>query len=250
MQDAKNGFAKAMLLQQHTSRAVAYINNQLQNYTTIMAIDAGNLRVDYQADELLESNAPTNPFELFSNWFQAAKDSDCPEPNAMIVATVTAEGTPAARVVLLKQVTEQGFVFYSNYDSRKGRELAANPKAAVVFNWLELERQVRIEGRVEKAPPEMSTDYFHSRPKKSQIGAWVSPQSQEIPDREFLEQRQTDVEAKYADVDELPRPEHWGGYVVVPTLIEFWQGRSSRLHDRLAYRVGVDGDWERVRLAP
>lgn len=215
-----------------------------------MAIDAGNLRVDYQADELLEANAPTNPFELFRDWFQAAQASDCPEPNAMIVATVTAAGTPAARVVLLKQATEAGFVFYTNYDSRKGQELAARPQAALVFNWLELERQVRIEGRVEKAPPETSTDYFHSRPKKSQIGAWVSPQSQEIPDRAFLEQRQTEVEAKYEQHEELPRPENWGGYVVVPTLIEFWQGRSSRLHDRLAYRREANGSWNRVRLAP
>ena len=215
-----------------------------------MAIDAGDLRVDYQADELLESQAPANPYELFARWFTAAKESDCPEPNAMIVATVTPAGTPAARVVLLKQVLDdRGFVFYTNYDSRKGRELAGEPHAAVVFNWLELQRQVRIEGRVVKAPAEMSTDYFHSRPRKSQIGAWVSPQSQEIPDREFLEQRQREVEARYAGAEELPRPEHWGGFIVEPTLIEFWQGRSSRLHDRLAYRR-TEGNWERVRLAP
>lgn len=214
-----------------------------------MAIDAGNLRVDYQADELLESSAPANPFELFDRWFQAAKDSDCPEPNAMVVATITAEGTPAARVVLLKQVTDEGFVFYTNYGSRKGKELHRHPNAAVVFNWLELQRQVRIEGTVERAPAEMSTEYFHSRPKKSQVGAWVSPQSEVIPDRRFLEERQKQVEGQYKGIEELPRPEHWGGYIVRPTLIEFWQGRSSRLHDRLAYRLDCD-NWEMVRLAP
>ena len=215
-----------------------------------MAIDAGDLRVDYQADELLEANAPANPYELFATWFKVAQDSDCPEPNAMIVATVTAAGTPAARVVLLKQVIDQGFVFYTNYESRKGSELEANPNAAVVFNWLELQRQVRIEGRVVRATAERSTAYFQSRPRKSQIGAWVSPQSREIPDRDFLEARQAATEERFADQEALPRPEHWGGYVIEPTLIEFWQGRSSRLHDRLAYRSDDAGAWTRVRLAP
>lgn len=215
-----------------------------------MAIDAGDLRVDYQLDELLESNAPADPFTLFSRWFEVAKKSDCPEPNAMVIATVTQAGTPAARVVLLKQANADGFIFYTNYQSRKGRELEARPAAAAVFNWLELQRQVRIEGKIERAAPEVSTNYFHSRPKKSQVGAWVSPQSQEIPGREFLENRQAEIEAKYADTEELPRPEHWGGYVIKPTLIEFWQGRSSRLHDRLVYRLAESGEWEMVRLAP
>ncbi|WP_020568451.1 pyridoxamine 5'-phosphate oxidase [Neolewinella persica] len=216
-----------------------------------MAIDAGDLRVDYQIDELLESNAPENPFPLFDRWFTDAKNGGCLEPNAMVLATVTEQGTPAARVVLLKQVIADGFVFFTNYESRKGRELEAMPQAASVFNWLALQRQVRIEGRVVRATPERSTAYFQTRPKKSQIGAWVSPQSQEIPDRTFLENRQEEIEAQYADAEALPRPENWGGYVIIPTLIEFWQGRSSRLHDRLVYQREAEGaDWKRVRLAP
>ena len=215
-----------------------------------MAIDAGDLRVDYQADELLEANAPADPFVLFDRWFEAARNSDCPEPNAMVVATISAAGHPAARVVLLKQFTEEGFVFYTNYDSRKGRELAAHSHAALVFNWLELQRQVRVEGSVVRIPAADSTDYFQSRPKKSQIGAWASPQSDEIPNRDFLEQRKAEIEEQYTDQEALPRPPHWGGFLVRPTLIEFWQGRSSRLHDRLAYRKGDDGEWSRVRLAP
>ena len=214
-----------------------------------MSIDAGNLRVDYQADELLEANAAADPFKQFDQWFEAAKNSDCPEPNAMIVATINAAGHPAARVVLLKQVTEEGFIFYTNYDSRKGQELAEHPHAALVFNWLELERSVRIEGSVERVDPQTSTAYFQSRPKKSQIGAWTSPQSEVIPDRAFLERRKEEMEERFADREELPRPEHWGGFIVKPTLIEFWQGRSSRLHDRLVYRR-AGGAWSRVRLAP
>ncbi|PPK87421.1 pyridoxamine 5'-phosphate oxidase [Neolewinella xylanilytica] len=215
-----------------------------------MAIDAKDLRVDYQADELLEKDAPDQPFPLFDRWFEEAKDSDDPEPNAMIVATVNAEGHPAARTVLLKEVNESGFVFYTNYDSRKGHEIDAHPHVAVVFNWLELQRSVRIEGRVEKVDEQTSTEYFQSRPKKSQIGAWTSPQSDVIPDRDYLDRRKEDLEKKYQDSEVLPKPDNWGGYVVIPEMIEFWQGRSSRLHDRLVYRREANQNWKRERLAP
>nr|WP_222707036.1 pyridoxamine 5'-phosphate oxidase [Neolewinella aurantiaca] len=215
-----------------------------------MAIDATNLREDYQAGELLESEASHDPFELFHEWFKTAQESKIPEPNAMVLATITDQNTPAARVVLLKQMNDEGFVFFTNYNSRKGHELAERPQAAAVFNWLKLQRQVRIEGRVEKVEEQVSIDYFESRPRKSQIGAWVSNQSEVIPGREVLEAAQQKIEDKYADEEKLPRPEHWGGYVIVPSLIEFWQGRRSRLHDRLVYDRNEDGTWTRVRLAP
>lgn len=214
-----------------------------------MSIDTGDLRVDYRLDELLEESASTDPFEQFEQWFKAATDSDDPEPNAMIVSTVQPNGRPAARVVLLKEVTAEGFIFYTNYNSRKGQELEANPAVALVFNWLQLQRQVRIEGRAEKVTTEKATAYYRSRPKGSQLGAWASPQSEVIPGREVLETKKAALEAQYADQEELPKPDHWGGYLVKPDLIEFWQGRSSRLHDRLQYRLENDG-WTRERLAP
>ncbi len=215
-----------------------------------MLLNLGDFREDYNRDELLEADAAKDPFRQFAKWFQTAIDTKIPEPNAMILATATANGRPSARVVLLKEVEAESFVFYTNYRSRKGLEMAENPHAAMVFNWLELHRQVRIEGLIEKVPGEMSTEYFQSRPKGSQIGAWASPQSKIIPQRELLENNVRELEAEYNAADKLPRPEHWGGYRLVPHTVEFWQGRTSRLHDRLLYTLKNKGEWEMVRLAP
>lgn len=209
-----------------------------------------DLREDYRKSTLEEKNAALNPFVQFNNWFQEALNAKIPEPNAMTIATVNSAGLPSARVVLLKGFDEAGFIFYTNYNSQKGRELTENPNCAVVFNWLELERQIRIEGIAEKLSPAESTDYFHKRPKKSQIGAWASPQSQVIETRDILEKNLQDLQTRYMDSENLPRPEHWGGFRIKATRIEFWQGRSSRLHDRLNYEKGEDNTWTRKRLAP
>jgi len=208
-----------------------------------------NLREDYRAKTLEISDIVGSPFEQFKTWFQEALDSQLPEPNAFNIASVSADGKPSSRIVLLKEIEADGFVFYSNYNSRKGQDFAANPNVAMNFVWLELQRQVRIEGTIQKVPFAQSEAYFHKRPKGSQIGAWASPQSDIIIDRSVLEQRVVDLQAQYKDVDQLPCPEHWGGYIIKPTRIEFWQGRTSRLHDRLCFEL-VDGAWEVKRLAP
>ncbi len=207
-----------------------------------------NLRQEYRSAELLEQDIDQNPIDQFKMWFQQALDAKIYEPNVMTLATASPEGVPSARIVLLKGFDEQGFVFYTNYESHKGRELQENPHAALVFFWAELERQVRIEGIVSKVDPDLSTSYFHSRPQGSQIGALVSPQSQVINSREELENHIIILKQQYAD-QEIPRPDHWGGYVLNPTTIEFWQGRPSRLHDRIRYKL-VDGNWIINRLAP
>jgi pyridoxamine 5'-phosphate oxidase len=207
-----------------------------------------NLRQEYRSAELSEQDIDQNPIEQFKTWFQQALDAQLYEPNVMTLATATADGVPSARIVLLKGFDENGFVFYTNYDSHKGRELAENPRAALVFFWADLERQVRIEGTVAKVNPSVSTAYFHSRPHGSQIGAMVSPQSQVIKSRAELENHIVILKEKYAE-QEVPRPDHWGGYIVKPTTIEFWQGRPSRLHDRIRYKF-VDGNWIIDRLAP
>jgi len=206
-----------------------------------------DLRQNYAKSTLLESQADASPFRQFSAWFDQAVAAQVPEPNAMTLATAGADGRPAARIVLLKGADERGFAFFTNYLSRKGRELDARPWASLLFFWQPLERQVRIEGPVERLPAADSDAYFASRPAGSRLGAWASPQSEPIT-REDLEAREADARARYGE--NIPRPPHWGGYRVLPETFEFWQGRPSRLHDRLSYRRGPDGAWRIVRLAP
>jgi len=207
-----------------------------------------NLRQDYRSASLSENDVDSNPILQFKKWFQDAVSSQLYEPNVMTLATSDRFGKPTARIVLLKGIDEDGFVFYTNYESKKGRDLVENPQAALVFFWPELERQVRIEGVVSKVSEETSSEYFHSRPIGSQIGAMASPQSKVISDRESLERKVEQLTTQYAD-QEIPRPLHWGGYLVEPTHIEFWQGRPSRLHDRIVYDL-VEGSWIINRLAP
>jgi pyridoxamine 5'-phosphate oxidase len=198
---------------------------------------------------LREEDAPPNPYALFAQWYLTAEAAELPEPSAMTLATATADGTPSARIVLMRGFDERGFVFYTNYQSRKAGELAQNPKAALVFGWPSLQRQIRIEGDVERVSAAESDAYFRSRPFGHQLGALVSPQSQVIPDRQFLEGRLQALQEEFNEGDQIPRPEHWGGYRVAPHSIEFWQGRANRLHDRLRYRR--DGvSWRIERLAP
>jgi pyridoxamine 5'-phosphate oxidase len=205
------------------------------------------LRRDYAREALDETAIDAQPIALFKRWLEEAVAAQVPEPNAMTLATV-ADGRPRSRIVLLKGVDDSGFRFYTNYDSAKGREIAKHPFAALQFHWVELERQVRIEGRVERVDAADSDAYFASRPVKSRIGAWASPQSDVLLDRESLEARFADTEHRFGD--EVPRPPHWGGYRVLPDLVEFWQGRRSRLHDRLRYRRADASAWLIERLAP
>lgn len=207
-----------------------------------------DLRKSYERDELDETQSSNAPLEQFARWFEQALASEIPEPNAMTVATVSADGRPSTRPVLIKSYDARGIVWFTNYHSRKGRELAANPFAALQFHWVELERVVRIEGRVEQVPAAESDAYYAQRPLTHRIGAWASPQSEAIPGRGTIVARAAEYGLKLGL--NPPRPPHWGGYVLIPDYWEFWQGRSSRLHDRIAYRLQEDGSWRRERLAP
>ena len=208
-----------------------------------------SLRSNYALSGLNETDLLDTPFQQFQRWLEQAIAAELPEPNAMTLATLSKEGKPIARMVLLKGLDEKGFVFYTNYDSAKGKQLTETDSAALVFWWAGLERQVRVEGTVEKVSSTESDAYFQSRPKASQLGAWASPQSQVIENREVLEKRLAQFEEKYA-IEKVPRPPHWGGFRVIPTAIEFWQGRPSRLHDRSRYELDEKGDWFYQRLAP
>jgi pyridoxamine 5'-phosphate oxidase len=208
-----------------------------------------DLRKDYTLAGLAEKDLARDPFRQFEKWFQEAEAAKLAEPNAMTLATASPDGRPSARTVLLKGLDGRGFVFYSNYESRKGRELALNARVALVFPWIALERQVLIEGTVTKVAREESAAYFHSRPRASQLGAWVAQQSSVIPGRTTLEEAMKALEKKHAGA-EIPLPPNWGGYRVAPETIEFWQGRRSRLHDRLRYRRDKEGGWLVERLSP
>ncbi|HTD93893.1 MAG TPA: pyridoxamine 5'-phosphate oxidase [Chitinophagaceae bacterium] len=212
-------------------------------------MDLRSIRRNYSQKTLSEEEMDKSPIRQFRRWWEEAVASEIDEVNAMTLATASADGIPSARIVLLKGLSDEGFIFYTNYESYKGRQLAENPKACLVFFWKELERQVRITGIVKKVGEEMSDEYFSSRPVLSQLGAIVSPQSRIIENRNWLETRFKEAEEK-SKTDPIIRPDNWGGYIVQPVLIEFWQGRHSRLHDRLEYSLQENGEWGVVRLAP
>lgn len=213
-------------------------------------LSLAELREDYRRGGLPDGDYETNPFALFNRWMTEARAAQLKEPNAMTLSTSTPDGKPSGRIVLLKEVSEVGFVFYTNYTSRKGQEIKTNPNVALTFYWAELERQVRVEGNVEKVSREKSESYFRGRPKGSRLGALVSRQSERLPSRAPLETRLQELEKKYAATDDIPAPDYWGGYCVIPEAIEFWQGRTNRLHDRLLYRRKDEDAWAIDRLSP
>lgn len=206
--------------------------------------DLSHYRKSYEKSQLLEATVPDFPMDLFTLWFTEAEKAElADEVNAMTLSSIGLDGYPKSRIVLLKGFSEKGFTFFTNYNSEKGKAIAANPNVCLSFFWAEMERQVIIKGRAEKVEEAVSTAYFNSRPEGSRLGAIISPQSEVIPSREYLDE-------KLAGNYELQRPEHWGGYLVKPVEIEFWQGRANRLHDRMRYKLTVDGTWQRDRLAP
>ena len=212
-----------------------------------------DLRRDYQFRTLNITDVSPDPFIQFKKWFdealKIANEIQNFEANAMTLCTATPDGKPSARIVLLKGFDEKGFIFYTNYESKKAQEIETNPNVALVFHWHGLERQIRIEGEAKRIKTSLSNEYYNSRPRKSRLGAWASPQSQVIPDRQILEQNMEQLQIKYGDDETIPRPSHWGGYRVVPSVIEFWQGRSNRLHDRIMYEKNKNA-WKIQRLAP
>lgn len=211
-------------------------------------MNLADLRLNYQKGELHGQHVHPDPFAQFAIWFKEAQSAEVPEPNAMFLSTLSATGRPSGRIVLLKTV-DHGFSFFTNYESRKGQELAFTSQASITFFWGELERQIRIEGHVEKLSAELSTAYFHSRPRESQLGAWVSEQSARVDSREVLQARYAELAAQY-EGKTIPKPDHWGGYRLIPDYFEFWQGRPSRLHDRVVYDARETEGWECYRVAP
>jgi pyridoxamine 5'-phosphate oxidase len=220
----------------------------VRNYIDVME-NLANIRKDYRKATLDVSSVDANPVRQFEKWFGEALNSEVIEPNAMNLATVNEHGKPSARIVLLKGLQDNRFVFFTNYQSSKGKELENNPACALTFFWPELERQVRIEGIASRVEPGMSDTYFQSRPRESQMGAWASPQSALIENRRILEERFQEIEKKFQGQPTLPRPQQWGGYQVEPFEIEFWQGGPGRLHDRIVY-MRIDSEWKIYRLAP
>jgi len=217
--------------------------------TMIPSDDIASLRKEYKRGDLTESTIPENPMQLFAEWFLAAGPMGIIEPNAMILSTVSQDGKPSSRTVLLKGIEAEAFVFFTNYESRKAVEIAHNHSVSLLFLWLEAERQVRIEGIASRISPEDSRAYFKSRPRESQLGAWASQQSAVIANREELEARFKEMEERFKDQEEIPMPDFWGGYAIAPSSIEFWQGRIGRLHDRIVYEKNGD-TWTQYRLNP
>ena len=214
-----------------------------------MSINIGAIRRDYSHKSLSENDVDANAISQFGKWWEEAVNSKIDEVNAMTLATASIDALPSARIVLLKEFNERGFVFFTNYESYKAQQLAENPKACLVFFWKELERQVRITGLIEKITAKQSDDYFQSRPESSRIGAWASPQSRVIEGRQWLDEKFNEL-VKEMEGTSISRPPHWGGYIVKPVVIEFWQGRPSRLHDRIQYTLEENGAWKIERLAP